>query len=37
MQELISEGSYFSDEAMRERDGKLHYQMIGLYLPGSIS
>ena len=29
MQELISEGSYFSDEEMKERDEKLHYQMIG--------
>ena len=31
MQELILEGSYFSDEEMRERDEKLHYQMIGKF------
>lgn len=31
MQELISEGVYFSDEEMKERDQKLHYQMIGQF------
>ena len=38
MQELISEGVYFSDEEMKERDQKLHYQMIGkLVLPSVIT
>ena len=33
LQELLADGAYFSDEEMKKRQPKLHYQMIGLPIP----